>query len=197
MFSSTLEFFERFGEWGLFIHSFLDAVIFPIPAFFLQVSISLIAPEKALVYATYGFIGCLIGTPVGYFIGKWVGKPLLRKLLKDEWSDKVTKAFEKNGNHAVLVGAFTPLPFKVFTLMSGSLGFPLWKLIGYAFIGRAFKFYFVGTMFYIFGVSAEALLDRYMYTVFIAIAVVIALVIYLRKKFKKPKPIIAEEHVRN
>ena len=33
MFQDILEFLKNFGPWGLFIHSFADAVIFPVPAF--------------------------------------------------------------------------------------------------------------------------------------------------------------------
>lgn len=36
MFQAVVDFLKDFGPLGLFIHAFLDAVIFPIPAFFFK-----------------------------------------------------------------------------------------------------------------------------------------------------------------
>ena len=44
MLQSVTDFLEQYGALGLFIHSFIDAVIFPIPAFFTQVSLSIVNP---------------------------------------------------------------------------------------------------------------------------------------------------------
>lgn len=35
----TVEFFREFEAFGQIIHAMIDAIIFPIPAFFLQVSL--------------------------------------------------------------------------------------------------------------------------------------------------------------
>lgn len=152
------DFMEKFGSWGLFIHSFLDAIFFPIPAFFTQVSLSLANPSTAIWLATVGYVACLLGTPFGYYLGKIVGESFLYKIMKKKWVDSATALFNKNGETAVLVGAFTPIPFKVFTVISGFLKFPLWKLIAYALLGRAVKFYAVGILFYLYGRAAEGML---------------------------------------
>lgn len=79
MFQQIMDFFMNYGAWGLFIHAFADAVIFPIPAFFLQVSLSLLDPSNALWLATIGYIACLLGTPIGYLIGKGLGHSIMYK----------------------------------------------------------------------------------------------------------------------
>lgn len=179
---AVVEFLRQFGAWGLFVHAMIDAIIFPIPAFFLQVSLSLFNPQSALVLATVGFIGCLIGTPVGYGIGKLSGKVLLNRVLKREWVDKATALFEKNGSAAILIGAFTPIPFKVFTILSGGLNFPLWKLMIFAAIGRAAKFYIVGAMFYMYGRAAEGMVkDVSLYLFLIAVPLIAGGLLVKRK----------------
>lgn len=194
MFQDVLDFLMKFGPWGLFIHSFLDAVIFPIPAFFLQVSLSLLNPSTALWLATAGFIGCLLGTPVGYMIGKLLGKSVLYKILKKEWIDAATERFQKNGEAAILVGSFTPIPFKVFTILSGCLNFPLWRLIAYAAIGRATKFYVVGILFYLYGRSAEGMVKNVSLYIFIIAVPLLLIGVYWnrRRKRKRSEAIQAE-----
>ena len=186
MIQAVVDFLKDFGPWGLFIHSFLDAVIFPIPAFFLQVSLSLLNPSTAILLATLGYVACLLGTPVGYLLGKLMGKSVLYKFLKKEWIDAATKKFQENGETAILIGSFTPIPFKVFTILSGCLNFPLWKLIGYAAVGRAVKFYAVGLLFYFYGKAAENMVQDVSLYIFLGgIPVVVVFLLarrYLRKK---------------
>lgn len=187
MFQAIIDFLENYGPLGLFVHSFLDAIIFPIPAFFLQVSLSLLNPSSALWLATVGYIACLLGTPIGYYIGKLMGKSVLYRFLKKEWIDAATDRFQKNGEAAILIGSFTPIPFKVFTILSGVLNFPLWRLIGYAALGRAVKFYAVGALFYFYGRAAESMVKDVSLYIFIGGVPIIALFLYIRSRVRKRK----------
>ena len=60
----------------------IDAIIFPIPALFSQLSLSALSPDRAIWLATIGFVGRLIGTPIGYGIGKVSGNLVLTKIMK-------------------------------------------------------------------------------------------------------------------
>jgi Predicted membrane protein len=187
MFQAVIDFLENYGPWGLFVHSFLDAVIFPIPAFFLQVSLSLLNPASALWLATVGYIACLLGTPVGYYIGKLMGKSVLYRFLKKEWIDAATTQFQQKGEAAILIGSFTPIPFKVFTILSGCLKYPLWRLIGYAALGRAAKFYVVGALFYFYGRAAESMVKDVSLYIFLIGVPLIVLFLLIRNRIRKKK----------
>ncbi|OMF30869.1 hypothetical protein BK133_16440 [Paenibacillus sp. FSL H8-0548] len=187
MFQAVVDFLKDFGPLGLFIHAFLDAVIFPIPAFFLQVSLSILNPSTALWLATVGYIACLLGTPVGYYLGKVMGKSVLYKFLKKEWIDAATDRFQKNGEAAILIGSFTPIPFKVFTILSGCLNFPIWRLIGYAAIGRGLKFYIVGLLFYFYGRAAEGMVKNVSLYIFVVAVPIIIIFLLIRKRRNKKK----------
>lgn len=165
----------------------IDAIIFPVPALFLQIPLSLLNPSSALWLATVGFIGCLLGTPVGYWIGKTLGDKVLYKWLKKSWVDSATGMFQKNGEAAILIGSFTPIPFKVFTILSGALHFPLWRLMLYAAVGRAAKFYVVGALFYFYGQAAEHMVgDVSKYMLLIGVPLV-ALFLFLRARSRKKR----------
>jgi len=186
MFQNLIDTLMQFGIWGLFIHSFADAIFFPIPAFFLQVPLSLIQPSNALWLATAGYIACLLGTPIGYLIGKLLGSSILHKFLKKSWIDAATRMFQKNGEAAILIGSFTPIPFKVFTILSGCLNYPLWRLLIYAAFGRAVKFYAVGLLFYSYGRAAEGMVkDVSLYIAAVAIPLVVVFLLIKKKMTKK------------
>ncbi|EPY03665.1 hypothetical protein PAALTS15_27966 [Paenibacillus alvei TS-15] len=182
MFQNIIDFLMDYGIWGLVIHSFADAVIFPVPAFFLQVPLSLLDPSNALWLATAGYIACLLGTPVGYMIGKLLGHSVLEKILKKSWIDGANQMFKKNGETTILIGSFTPIPFKVFTILSGCMNFPLWRLIGYAAIGRAVKFYAVGLLFYLYGRSAEGMVKHVSLYIFLIAVPILVIYLIIRKR---------------
>src|SRR5690625_562481 len=189
MIETVVEFFKDFGFIGMFIHSFIDAIIFPVPAFFLQVSLSILHPSSALWLATMGYIACLLGTPIGYFIGKKLGEPVLHKILKKKWIQAATNLFTKNGVAAILIGAFTPIPFKVFTILSGCFNFSVWKLLSYASLGRAVKFYAVGFIFYYYGRSSEGFIMTYLTYIMGGIACMLFIIFYMKRKIQQSKPV--------
>lgn len=177
MLQHTLDWLEDYGVWGLAIHSFIDAIFFPVPAFFLQVSLSMVNPQSAIWLATFGYLACLLGTPVGYLIGRTVGSALMYKILKRNWVDKATEMFQKRGETAILIGSFTPIPFKVFTILSGSFHYPLWRLLAYASLGRAVKFYVVGVLFYMYGRAAEGMVKDV--STYVAVGAIVLIVAFL------------------
>jgi membrane protein YqaA with SNARE-associated domain len=187
MVQQVVDFFISFGYIGMFIHSFIDAIFFPIPAFFLQVSLSILDPSNAIWLATIGYIACLLGTPIGYMIGKLLGDSVLYKILKKKWVDKASDLFTRNGEAAILIGAFTPIPFKVFTILSGCFNFSIWKLIGYAALGRAVKFYAVGVTFYFFGRASEEFVTSYLSYIMGGIGIVLFIGFYVKRKLEKKK----------
>lgn len=193
MLQNIIDWLEDFGIWGLAIHSFFDAIIFPIPAFFLQVSLSMVNPSSALLLATVGYIACLLGTPFGYWIGKTIGSVLMEKLLKKNWIDGANAMFRKNGETAILIGSFTPIPFKVFTILSGSLNYPLWKLMAYASVGRAVKFYAVGVLFHMYGRAAEGMVKDVSTYIALGAVSIIVVFLFVRKQLKKKKSLELEK----
>lgn len=193
MFQNVVEWLKEFGGWGLFIHAFADAVIFPIPAFFLQVSLSMLDPSNALWLATIGYIASLLGTPFGYLIGRGLGYSVMNRILKKSWIESANKLIVRNGEMAILFGSFTPIPFKVFTILSGFLKFPLWRLLAYAAIGRGAKFYIVGLLFYLYGSSAEGMVKNVSTYMLIAAVPLVLVFILVRRRARKKAAVVSQQ----
>jgi membrane protein DedA with SNARE-associated domain len=58
--------------------------------------------------------------------------------------------------------AFTPIPYKVFTIAAGVFGVPLPVLVGASAIGRSGRFFLVATRIFFFGPAVRNFLDRYL-----------------------------------
>jgi membrane protein YqaA with SNARE-associated domain len=174
MFDTIVQLFMQYGLAGLFALSFLDAIVLPVPPFFLQIAMSLIDPAASLKIALVAFTGSVLGAPIGYLLGKWLGKPLMHKLVPAKWANKAMELFEKNGDAAVIIGSFTPIPFKVFTILSGVFNFSLTRLMIYSILGRGSKFFLIGTLFHFYGKQAKVLLDNYLEISLLAVAIILA-----------------------
>ena len=61
----------------------------------------------------------------------------------------------------LFLAGFTPLPYKVFTIASGSIGFNILIFILISFISRGLRFFIVSYLSYKFGDLFTDLMDKY------------------------------------
>jgi len=109
---------ESSGLIGIFIVAVLESFIFPVPtAIIITAGTALkLDPMVVVIVAT---VGSVIGAVIGYVIGLKGGRPALIWLFDEKKIKKVDKLFEKYGVYAVGIAAFSPLPFKLFTISAG------------------------------------------------------------------------------
>ena len=121
IFGGIINYFAELGSVGLGLLAFIESSFFPIPPDFLLIAMSLSMPQKALVFALICTIFSALGGAFGYAIGKFGGRPIFYKLFKkkEHYLEQVEALYKKYGTLAVLGAAFTPLPYKVFTIASG------------------------------------------------------------------------------
>lgn len=118
---ALLQNISSLGLIGLIVVSFLEASIFPVPPDVFLIPIVLVDPSNALLYGLASTISSALGALFGYYIGLKLGRPIAIKLLKSSQIDKAEKMYHQYGLLAVAMAAFSPIPFKVFTITSGLL----------------------------------------------------------------------------
>ena len=161
------------GSWALFGIAFTESSCFPIPPDVLQIAMSVSNPAKSLYFALISSIGSIAGGLFGYFIGLRGGRPLLIKWVNSKKIEMVEAAFQKWGGWAVGVSAFTPIPYKVFTIAAGTFKVDIKTFIIASTIGRAGRFFLVGILFYFFGEEISKLIKEYFNIVSILFAILL------------------------
>lgn len=173
------------SKWWLALISLTESSIFPIPPDPFLVAILLVKREKWLYYSLIVAIFSTIGALLGYFIGfafyEFIGKPLVNLYsLQDELLE-VSHLFDKNTFWTMFVAAFTPIPFKVFTIAGGLFQVNIFVFLVASLIGRTLRFLIVGLIMKFFG---KELLDNFVkYFNYVTITVLVLIFFYFIFKF--------------
>lgn len=165
--------FQSMGLQGLALNSFIESFFLVPPPDFLLITMDLAKPEKAMWYATVCTIASALGGAFGYLIGFFGGRPVFNFLFrnKKEQFEGVEKLYNKYGSLAVFFSAFTPIPYKVFTIASGILNMNFLKFMVASFFGRGLRFFIVSAVLMLFGETIK----QYIEWVILAVTVVIIL----------------------
>jgi membrane protein YqaA with SNARE-associated domain len=157
---------HRHAEWWLGAIAFIESSFFPIPPHPLLGLMCLAEPKKAVRFAAITTFASVIGGIFGYFIGYFayglVGEPLLAALGLAESFPKATCYFAQVGEAAVLLGATTPIPFKLLTITAGFMQMNFLAFVISALVGRGLIFMTVGVLFRLFGAPIKAVIDKHL-----------------------------------
>lgn len=162
----------------LFLLAFAEASVFPIPVEAMMIPMVLATPRRWLLIALVSSAGSVLGAVAGYAIGalafEQIGQPVLAALGKAEAMEDFNTRFNDFGFWPVLIGALTPFPFKVITIMSGWTGLPFATFLGASLVARTGRYLLTCWLLRAFGAPVRALIERrlgLMFTLFLAILI--------------------------
>ena len=136
----------------------------------------------------------VLGGILGYLIGAFFFDIGIQIMSFYGYEDKLTD-FKKNlinseGFYAWLgvlfLAGFTPLPYKVFTISSGLIGFNIIVFILISLISRGLRFFVVSYFSYKFGDLFTKFMNKHgsrWFTIFGTLIVIIGIIVYLIFKF--------------
>ncbi len=191
IFSQMSEYFMEGGVWGLALNSFIESFFLVPPPDFLLIAMDLAKPDSALYYALICTIASALGGGVGYIIGKFGGRPAFNWLIGMFAKDKekanqnfiqVEKLYNEYGAMAVFLAAFTPIPYKVFTIASGILNMNPLAFMAASFVGRGMRFFIVSIVLMFAG---EAIKEHLELVILACTVVIIVFFVILYKKRHK------------
>lgn len=178
------DFFQAMGWEGLALNSFIESFFLVPPPDILLVAMDVAEPTKAILYAFICTVASALGGAVGYGIGYWGGRPAFNWIFRKNGKEKfetVEAMYQKHGTLAVFFSAFTPLPYKVFTISSGVLSMNFGKFMLASFFGRGLRFFIVSIVLMLFGEAIK----QYIEWVIIGVTVVIILFFVILYKKRK------------
>ncbi len=171
----------RYGTPALFVLSFAESSFFPIPPDVLQIALSVSKPRRSFYYAAVSVVASVLGAVLGWYIGYglWagVGDFVMTHCgwlgFTQENFDTVQGLYGRYGFMAITVAAFTPLPYKVFTIAAGVFEIGLPVLLLASVLGRSARFFAVAACIYVFGPSVKDLIDKYFELAMVLFAVLL------------------------
>ena len=155
-----------YGVAALFVIAFAESSFFPIPPDVLLIALAFSIPKKSFRYATICTVGSVLGGIFGWLIGlqfyDTIGVRIITALHYEKEFSLVQSYYAKNAFLYILLAAFTPIPYKVFTIGAGVCHIALPILIAASILGRAGRFFLVGGSIYFFGPRIKPFLEKYL-----------------------------------
>lgn len=156
-----------YGTPALAILAFAESSFFPIPPDVLQIALSVGRPRRSFYYAAVSAAASVLGGIAGWYIGFglwWSVSEFFFTYVpgfSHENFDRVRQLYSDNAFWAIFAAAFTPIPYKVFTIGAGVFRVSLQTLIAASVLGRSGRFFLVATAIFFFGARAKAVIERH------------------------------------
>ena len=165
------------ATWALAGLSFAESSFFPIPPDVLLMPLALGNRKKALWFAAVCTVASVLGGLLGYAIGYGAWDALQGTVYRfipgftPEKFAQVSGLYEEWGVLILFAAAFTPIPFKVFTIVGGVMHQALLPFILVSLVGRGLRFFLVAGLMWKFGEKIVPLIDKYFNLVCVAATV--------------------------
>jgi membrane protein YqaA with SNARE-associated domain len=176
----------RYGVPALALVSFTESSFFPVPPDPLLMALCLGIPERSFWYAAVCSLMSVLGGVFGYLIGWGIWEVVKELFLTYVFSQDaftyVSIKYEQNAFLAILAAAFTPIPYKVFTVAAGVFKVNLLTLIIASVIGRSARFFLEAGLIYFFGARVKVLIDKY-FNLFVTLFFVLVVLGFIAVKY--------------
>jgi len=166
-----------YGIPALFVLAFVEASFFPIPPDVLLMALALSRPRRAFLYGLVCTAGSVLGAVLGWYIGFgfWAamgthvecpgfgGGALLFDHIPGFACDrfgKVGELYQDNAWMALFTAAFTPIPYKIFTIAAGVFQVSLTTLVLASIVGRGARFFLVCGFIWKFGPPIKHFIEK-------------------------------------
>ena len=148
--------------------AFIESSFFPIPPDVLLLALCFAHPKRWAHFAFW----CTVGSVAGGVFGWWIGHALWGAVapwffahvpgFTLETFQKVEGFYQQNAFLFILTAAFTPIPYKVFTVASGVFAVPISTLVAASILGRAGRFFMVAAVIRLGGAKLKPHIEKYL-----------------------------------
>lgn len=165
------------GAVALFLLAFAESSFFPIPPDVLLIALVLGARTRWFRLALNCTVASVLGGIAGYAIGlglmDTVGQKIIAFYHAEKHYAKVTDWYQAYDFWIVFAAAFTPIPYKVFTIASGAFHMNILAFAAVSFVGRGMRFFIVAWLLHRFGEPIRRFIDKYFNLLCIAFMVLL------------------------
>ena len=181
---------HKSSKYYLAIVSFVESSFFPIPPDVMV--IPMVISKKTdfkkifLISTIFSVLGGMLGYIIGAFFFEF-GAQIMNFYGYENKLNNIKESLIRNDGFYAWLGilflaGFTPLPYKVFTIASGLIGFNFLIFVLISLISRGLRFFLVSYLSYKFGDLFNEFMDKHgskWFTIIGILIVIVGLVVYL------------------
>ena len=185
---------HKSSKYYLALVSFIESSFFPIPPDVMVIPMIISKKSHFVKIFLIATVFSVLGGILGYFIGAFffdIGMQIMSIYgYEDKLINLKNNLINSEGFYAWLgilfLAGFTPLPYKVFTIASGLIGFNILIFILISLISRGLRFFIVSYLSYKFGDLFSQFMERHgakWFSIVGILIVILGIIIYLISKF--------------
>ena len=185
---------HKSSNYFLAIISFLESSFFPIPPDVMIAPMVIAKKNKFIKIFLIATIFSVLGGMFGYILGAYFFDLAIHIVEFYGYEEKVTNLkdalTEGEGFYTWLailfLAGFTPLPYKVFTIVSGLISFNFHVFILISLISRGLRFFIVSYLSFKFGDTFTTLMNQHgskWFSILGIVIIIIVAIIFLSLKF--------------
>ncbi len=152
------------AEPALFAVSFAESSFFPIPPDVMLAPMCLARPERAWRFAAVCTLASVLGAAAGYGIGylafEAIGSKIIGFFGYGGKEDDLRNIYDNYGLAFTLIAGFTPVPFKLVTIVSGAMEYAFLPFIAACVVTRGARFFLVAWLFKTFGPQLAPVIEK-------------------------------------
>ena len=185
---------HKSSKYYLAFVSFIESSFFPIPPDVMVIPMVISKKNDFIKIFLISTLFSVLGGILGYFIGAFffdIGMQIMSFYgYEERLNDFKNNLINSDSFYAWLgilfLAGFTPLPYKVFTIASGLIGFNILIFIFISLISRGLRFFIVSYLSYKFGDLFTVFMNKHgskWFTIIGILIVIVGVIIYLILKF--------------
>ena len=159
---------HKFSKPLLGFVSFIESFFFPVPPDLMIVPMVVAKKEDYLKIFLIATTGSVLGGLFGYMLGVFFLDISMVVIEFYGYEEKVINLKDNlsSGNNFIyflgtlFLAGFTPLPFKVFTITSGMIGFNIFIFFAVCLVSRALRFFVVSYLSFKFGDTFSEFMEK-------------------------------------
>ena len=159
---------SKHAGWILGLISFAESVFVPILIDPFLIALILAKRERWIYYISISIIFSILGGVVAYLLGSlfydFIGTWVIDFYGLEEDFAAITESVDANGFVFVLLGALTPIPYKLVALASGVTQISFVTFLFASIVGRIMRLGLVGGATYVVGPHALPVIRRHLLT---------------------------------
>lgn len=162
--------------------SFIESIFFPLPTDIFLFPYVLANKKEYLKITIYVTLFSVLGGIVAYYIGYFIWNEI-SPILMEVYPKYISKIndfnnqFTEIGILLIIIGGFSPFPYKITCIGSGIIGINIFLFIIFSILSRFLRFFLVSYFVYKYGETTKNIIGKYINV--ISIIIVIILVIYI------------------